>query len=99
MSKISRNNHYVQQFYLGNWSANNKIWKYQLLVSSENVPIWSNVSIKHTASRDNLYVRVKKDFEMDDFEKMFDYNFESSAKKQLKKQLMMKSYRWKIGQI
>lgn len=85
MGEISRNNHYVPQFYLENWSTNKKLWKYQLLVSSENVPIWSCVSVKYTASQDNLYVRVEKESEMDDFEKMFDYQFESVSKNAIEK--------------
>lgn len=85
MNEISRNNHYVPQFYLENWGTQNKIWKYQLLVSNEKVPLWTNNSIKHTASCDNLYVRVEKDSEVDDFEKMFDSKFESATKKAMDK--------------
>lgn len=80
MENLSRNNHYVPQFYLDNWGKNKNIWKYQLLVSNERVPLWSHVSIKHTASIENLYVRIEKNEEIDDFEKMFDIKFESTGK-------------------
>lgn len=84
-SDISRNNHYVPRFYLEYWGSNNRLWKYQLLVSNEKVPVWSNTATKQTASQDNLYVRMKDNEEVDDIEKIFDVDFEVRAKKALDK--------------
>lgn len=84
-SDISRNNHYVPKFYLEYWGNDNRLWKYQLLVSNEKVPVWSNTATKHTASQDNLYVRMKDNEEVDDIEKIFDADFEVCAKKALDK--------------
>ena len=63
--------------YLQNWSKNNKIKTYQLLVPNDKVPIWKNSSILHTGSLSNLYVRVENGQEVDDFEEMFNRRFES----------------------
>ena len=82
---ISRNNHYVPQFYLEKWGSNKKIWKYALLVPNENVPMWTSSSIKHTASQDNLYVRWYDGVEIDDFEQFFGSEFENKAKQSIDK--------------
>lgn len=76
---ISRNNHYVPRFYLQNWGENNEVWTYELLVAHENVPLWKPTSIERTASIENLYVRVDKGKELDDFEKMFNSKYETLA--------------------
>ena len=82
---ISRNNHYVPQFYLQNWGEDNEVWTYELLVAHENVPLWTSTSIERTASIENLYVRVDKVKELDDFEKMFNSKYENLAANSLYK--------------
>lgn len=82
---ISRDNHFIPIMYLKNWSSDNKVFVYTLLVSHENVPLWSNKNVTKTGYRSNLYVRVEDGKELDDFEHFFDKEFESKASAPLKK--------------
>ncbi len=77
---LSRNNHYIPQMYLSRWAANGRINVYKLLVSHEDVPIWSRQSVVHTASIKNAYVNVRNGIEYDGVEHFFDSNFEMPAK-------------------
>ena len=84
--KFGRNNHYVPRMYLKQWAdSDNKICLYNLLVSNENVPLWSKQSVSRTASMDNLYVRMDGKLERDDFEDYFAQNFEDPASEPLRK--------------
>lgn len=80
MVQLSRENHYIPQMYLSNWASDNKIWVYYLLVSHENVPLWSRKSVDRIAFHTNLYMRVDHGEESDDFERNFSLRFESPAK-------------------
>lgn len=83
---ISRNNHFVPQMYLQNWAHNERrIYNYHLLVPHPHYPVWSNESIEHTASIQNLYVRENNSVEIDDFESDFNERFETPAKRPLEK--------------
>ena len=82
---ISRDNHFVPQVYLRNWGEQNTIMTYELLVPNENVPMWKKKSIEYSAFIENLYVRVDKGNELDDFEKMFRDNYETPVKMSLDK--------------
>jgi hypothetical protein len=80
MNQISRNNHYVPQLYLKQWSDDGtNIWSYRLLISHENVPKWSYRSIKETAYIRDLYTIIKDGKEIDNFEKWMEENFEQPA--------------------
>lgn len=81
---IKRHNHYVPEMYLNNWAHEKRIYSYQLLVSHNNVPLWNHSAVKNTASIDNLYVRVSKGNEIDDFENEF-MKYETAAKEPLLK--------------
>lgn len=83
--EISRNNHYVPQLYLHNWSEDNDVWTYELLVPHMNVPLWKKTSVAKTASIENLYVHVDKGNELDDIEKMFNEKYETPVKDALYK--------------
>ena len=83
--QLSRNNHYLSRLYLKNWEAKDGIHVYRLLVSDENVPLWSSSPIARTASLKNLYVRMEDGEEKDDFEHFFDKEYESPAKAPLSK--------------
>ncbi len=96
---LSRNNHYIPRMHLARWVNNERICVYRLLVSHDNVPIWSKQSLEHTGSLSNMYVNILKDQEYDDFEHDFDMRFESPAKKPLDKicnDEKMTSTDWKI---
>ena len=83
---LSRNNHYIPQMYLRNWeSSKGKIFVYRLLVSNDNVPLWKEQAIEHTASIKNLYCRVLDNNELDDFELDFGARFETPARVPLEK--------------
>ncbi len=85
MPDICRNNHYVPQFYLNAWTINKKIWEYRLLVSNERVPLWTNRSVEHVASGENMYVRMISGEEYDDFEIDFNCRFETPASEPFRK--------------
>ena len=82
---ITRNNHYVPQMYLQQWGTSNKVYVYNLLVSNQHVPIWTQQSISRTASMPNLYTRMSNGIEFDDFEIRFNTDFETPAKIPLQK--------------
>lgn len=82
MDQITRNNHYIPQFYLKNWSQDgNSIFVYNLLVPDSRIPYWSRKKIKSTAIWNNFYTRNDGEKEIDDFEKWFGREFESPVKK------------------
>ena len=84
---VSRDNHFVPQMYLRNWciSGKDKLFVYRLLVPNENMPVWTECSVKNTGFLKNLYVRVEDDQELDDFETGFNELFEAPAKLTLDK--------------
>lgn len=79
---ITHNNHYIPQFYLKNWSQDgNSIFVYSLLVPDSRIPYWRSKKIKSTAVWNDFYTRNEGKNEIDDFEKWFNREFESPAKK------------------
>ena len=85
-TQLSKNNHYVPRMYLKQWAdSNHRVYLYNLLVSSENVPLWKKQPISRTASLDKIYVRMDNGAEKDDFETYFALNFEEPASGPLKK--------------
>lgn len=59
----------------------NNIYVYSILVSDSRVPYWSLRRIKSTAVWNDFYTRKVGQNEIDDFEKWFDREFETPAKK------------------
>lgn len=86
MDNITRNNHYVPQLYLRNWSKTpDKVWRYRLLVSHTNVPLWDNASIVSTGSFNDLYTYSDGESESDEFEQWFNTEVEIPANKVITK--------------
>lgn len=77
MKILSRNNHYVPQFYLNNWGFEHKILAMQLLVNNENIPVWRYETIKKTAVHRNLYIQTTKQKETDKIETWFNEEYET----------------------
>ena len=82
---LSRNNHYLSQMYLKNWSTDNKVEVYELLVPNSNYPIYNSKSIKGVGSYNSMYVRLSNNVEIDDIEHMFSTDYETPAKVSLDK--------------
>ena len=77
MTEVTRNNHFVPQFYLRQWSGDGRrVWSYRLLVENDRVPLWSHASIERLAMRRDLYTSVVSGAEMDDFERRLKTDFE-----------------------
>ena len=76
---------FLPQMYLKRWSEEGKIKEYKLLVSHENVPIWTIRPIRKAAVQGNLYVRIEDGVEYDDIEHWFDKHFENPAARALEK--------------
>ena len=80
MSNVTRNNHFVPQFYLRQWSDDGaRIWAYRLLVEHQNVPDWSQVAIRSAASVRDLYTQLISGKEADEFERWVKETFEDPA--------------------
>ena len=82
---LSRNNHYLSQMYLKNWSTDNKVEVYELLVPNPNYPIYQTKSIKGVGSYNSMYVRLSNNKETDDLEHLFSTDYETPAKDSLNK--------------
>jgi hypothetical protein len=80
MSELARNNHFVPQFYLRNWSDDGStVYSYRILVSHEKVPAWSRVGIRSLGARTDLYTEVIGGDEVDEFEKWVKSEIEDPA--------------------
>lgn len=80
-NRITRNNHYVPQFYLKNWSDDGKkLWTYCFLVPNHKCPYWKQTAIKSTAVWNDFYTRTVDQEELDDFEQEFNRLFETPIK-------------------
>jgi hypothetical protein len=78
---ISRNNHYVPQVYLKQWSsAHERVWIYRLLVADARVPLWTEKSLRGIAYHEHLYTRIAATGETDELESWLNREFESPAK-------------------
>lgn len=88
MPKLKRNNHFVPQLYLRQWSPDgNKIWAYRTLVSCKNVPYWEFKSISRLAYQRDLYTEVFEGKEIDEFERWMESEYETPAKEAITKVL------------
>jgi hypothetical protein len=86
MAQLHKDNHYVPQFYLKNWSNDGKtVWMYRRLVSHKNVEWWKKQSIENTAYFEHLYARQLNDSVSDEFENWLNYEIETPAKDVLEK--------------
>lgn len=82
--KITRNNHYVPQFYLDGWADERKIWRYELIVPNRHLPIWQQGSVERTGMQRDMYTRRDQGQDTDDWESWFG-TFETKAAEPLRK--------------
>ncbi|KWW35852.1 MAG: hypothetical protein F083_2390 [bacterium F083] len=82
---VSRNNHYLSQMYLRNWTRDRKVYVYNLLVPDERIPLWIKRGTASIGSYDSMFVRLSNGEEVDDIEKDFAKNYEDPAKDALDK--------------
>lgn len=82
---FARNNHYIPQSYLKNWSGDDeKVRVYSLLVPHEDFPEWQSRSVSSTGSHDDLYTTVTKSGETDQLERWFNVEIEEPASKSMR---------------
>jgi len=79
-------NHYVSQGYLKRWSVDEKtVYAYRVLVSNENVPLWTRRSIDGIGYHRHLYTRIVAGKESDELERVFGEEYESPAELAIRK--------------
>lgn len=70
----------MPRFLLKRWSPDGQIlWSYRLVVPHENVPEWSDISIRSIAARTDLYTQILGGQEVDQFERWVKADFEDPA--------------------
>ncbi len=85
---LTRDNHFVPQFYLRNFgSASGEVCEYRTLVSHSSVARWKRVNVAGTGYEKNLYTRIRHGEETDDIEQWLNREFETPAKEPLQKVL------------
>ncbi len=78
MAGLSKDNHFVPQGLLRQWSDDGKrIFGYRTLVSHAQVPEWQHCSIRGLASQEHLYTTVDSSSESDEFERWIEREFET----------------------
>lgn len=78
MDNLKKDNHYVSQFYLKNFSFNGKeVYVYRTLVSHEKVPVWNKQSIKSIGKQPHLYTQIVHGEESDEIEDYFERKYET----------------------
>jgi hypothetical protein len=88
MMALTRDNHFVPQFYLRNFaSSSNVVYEYRILVSHSAVPIWKPVHVAGTGYEKNLYTRIVQGEEADDIEQWLNRDFETPASEPLQRVL------------
>ena len=88
MQPITRNNHFVPQLYLKQWSDDGiHIWSYRILVSHEKVQEWTRLPISGVAYQRDLYTTSVNGDEVDEFEKWLEREFENPVQESLNKVL------------
>ena len=88
MSQVTRDNHYVPQLYLKQWSPDGlHVWAYRTLVSHDNVPEWNYRSISQVAFQRDLYTEIEDGKEVDRFEKWVEAKFERPVQESIQKVL------------
>lgn len=77
---LARDNHFVPQFQLNQWSLDGQtVFAHRLLVSHQRVPVWVRRAIKGVAVRRDLYTGLREGREVDDFERWVAADFEAAA--------------------
>jgi len=78
---ITRDNHFLAQWYLRNWSPDGvNIYAYRILVSHQTVPEWDLRRIRGTAYMTDLYTQFATDGqEADEFERWIAREVEEPA--------------------
>lgn len=78
---LTRDNHFVPQLYLKNFSSESgEVREYRTLVSHSSVPVWKLVNVAGTGYEKNLYTMIVRGEETDDIEQWLNREFESPAK-------------------
>lgn len=86
ISYIKKNNHYLPQFYLRNWSYDKLTTNvYRKLVPNKNVPLWQNYSIRVVAKQEHLYTKIVNGIESDEVENWFEKRFETPVQESFHK--------------
>ncbi|MHA6896182.1 DUF4238 domain-containing protein [Ralstonia pseudosolanacearum] len=84
MRNFHKDNHYVPQLYLKQWSTNGNILTYRLLVPHENVPLWKAHSLRGIAFHQHLYTYLVGQEETDEFERWLGQEFEAPAEEAIR---------------
>lgn len=85
-NNLSRNNHFLSKMYLDAWkNEKGKVMVYELLVPSNQIPMWQPKSTKSIGKYKSMFVRLKNKKETDDIEKWLNQKYETPAKKPLEK--------------
>lgn len=80
MNQITRNNHYVPQLYLKQWSKDqHRIYTYRILVPRKDYDLWKLCSIRSVASFRDLYTEISNGEEIDEFERWLESEYEVPA--------------------
>ncbi|MCK4486598.1 MAG: DUF4238 domain-containing protein, partial [Desulfobacterales bacterium] len=88
MAQLKRDNHFVPQLYLKQWSEDStQIFSYRTIVSHERVPEWKLRSIRGVAFHRDLYTTIENGLEIDQFEQWIEAEFETPAQEALDKVL------------
>ena len=78
LNNLTKNNHYVPQFYLKNFSLDGKkLFVYRTLVPNNNFPVWKSYSIRSVAMQTHLYTSIINGRESDEFEIFFEREYET----------------------
>lgn len=86
MSEIKKDNHYIPRFYLNQWNnSNKKVFVYQRLVSSTNVPLWTEKSVKSIGKQMHLYTQFENNQETFEVENWFEKEYETPVQEAYQK--------------
>lgn len=85
MKKLKKDNHFIPQMYLKNWSEDRHVYVYKKIVEHQKVPLWKKLSLKGIGYTQYLYVNTTNGQEDDFLEEWFDKLYESPAEKSLSK--------------
>lgn len=92
MPQITRDNHFVPQFYLKKWSKNGThIWAYRTLVSHQSNPEWKLRAIRGVAFQRDLYTSIENGEEIDEFERWIESNYEQPVQESIQKVIKNKN--------
>ena len=79
MEGFKKDNHYVPQAYLRQWSVNGKVLGYRLLVPHDKSTVWRPYSTKSIAMLSHLYSYFSGSKDSDEVERWLDHDFERPA--------------------